>query len=595
MEVEAFGYSNPSFTNDVTTSDETSEPKISSSVRPEENTSDTHKDSKNRSNSRNENETSEGETLKRDLSSNPLQQNSKGDAENVSNSTHKKSCCMSKKKFYAAVVVCVLTAAFGVAMLAGGYDAMFDTILKSQMEVKPGSRAYDIWKDTPVPLSLSFYLFNLTNPEEFQNGAKPNVSEVGPYVYREYHEKTNLTFNDNNTVAFYQKRWWVWDQEASGDRLEDDPICILNTVPVSAAYSVRKNDFLLSGLNIALNTIGETLTPVYCAKDILFYGYEDPLLDLVYNTTTEHPNVGNGSVVDLPPGLLDYDNMAWFYKRNLSETYDGLYNMFTGTDTLDHLGNIDKWNTMNETEYYTSPCNGIFGSAGEIWPPYQTATNISFWCSDMCATLTLMYKEVITDEFGLEGFRYWADENAFASPDKVPENICYCYEDKDEYSLKNDPDTCPLSGLRDAQTCRMGSPAYISFPHFLHGDPALTAAVNGILEPDEERDQLYIDMIPELGVPMDVRARMQINMQVQPYPGTFGFHFGKIDLLANVREVVMPLLWFEVKAGLTKELAAELKPVVFLMRTATMTIIWILMIVGGVSGFLFLTYRQSKI
>ena len=51
-------------------------------------------------------------------------------------------------------------------------------------------------------------------------------------------------------------------------------------------------------------------------------------------------------------------------------------------------------------------------------------------------------------------------------------------------------------GLLDAQTCRYGSPAYISFPHFLHGDPILLANTNGISPPDEEKHQLHIDMIP---------------------------------------------------------------------------------------------------
>ena len=53
-----------------------------------------------------------------------------------------------------------------------------------QMQVTEGSTSYDIWKDTLVPMKLSFYIFNLTNPEEFSNGSKPVLQEVGPYVYR---------------------------------------------------------------------------------------------------------------------------------------------------------------------------------------------------------------------------------------------------------------------------------------------------------------------------------------------------------------------------------------------------------------------------
>ena len=51
-------------------------------------------------------------------------------------------------------------------------------------EIVDGSPAYDTWRDVPVPMKLSFYMFNLTNPEEFEDGAKLNVEEIGPYVYR---------------------------------------------------------------------------------------------------------------------------------------------------------------------------------------------------------------------------------------------------------------------------------------------------------------------------------------------------------------------------------------------------------------------------
>ena len=41
-----------------------------------------------------------------------------------------------------------------------------------------------MWKKTPVPLSLRLHVFNLTNPDEFKNGSKPVLQELGPYVWR---------------------------------------------------------------------------------------------------------------------------------------------------------------------------------------------------------------------------------------------------------------------------------------------------------------------------------------------------------------------------------------------------------------------------
>ncbi|XP_047739171.1 sensory neuron membrane protein 1-like, partial [Hyalella azteca] len=87
------------------------------------------------------------------------------------------------------------------------------------------------------------------------------------------------------------------------------------------------------------------------------------------------------------------------------------------------------------------------------------------------------------------------------------------------------------------------------------------------------------DMIPELGVPISVRARMQLNMAVVPYKSLNFLGLGRIDILAKVKEVILPLIWFEVSAGLTEELAKDLKPVMFLLHTPTMTIIWSLLVV----------------
>ena len=43
---------------------------------------------------------------------------------------------------------------------------------------------YEYWLDPPVPIYIQFYMFNLTNPEEFLQGEKPSLSQSGPYTYR---------------------------------------------------------------------------------------------------------------------------------------------------------------------------------------------------------------------------------------------------------------------------------------------------------------------------------------------------------------------------------------------------------------------------
>jgi lysosome membrane protein 2 len=46
-----------------------------------------------------------------------------------------------------------------------------------------GSDAYKRWETIPIPLQFKVYFFNVTNPDKVQLGAKPEVNEVGPYIY----------------------------------------------------------------------------------------------------------------------------------------------------------------------------------------------------------------------------------------------------------------------------------------------------------------------------------------------------------------------------------------------------------------------------
>ncbi len=50
--------------------------------------------------------------------------------------------------------------------------------------MKSGTIVYNIWRDSPVPLYISIYVFDL-NDTEFLNGtAKPRLKQRGPFVYK---------------------------------------------------------------------------------------------------------------------------------------------------------------------------------------------------------------------------------------------------------------------------------------------------------------------------------------------------------------------------------------------------------------------------
>nr|CAD7450851.1 unnamed protein product [Timema bartmani]CAD7463671.1 unnamed protein product [Timema tahoe] len=95
-----------------------------------------------------------------------------------------------------------------------------------------------MWRVSPVPVTLSIYFFNWTNPHELkQPGAKPKLVEMGPYAFREYHEKVDIVWNDdNNTVSYRQVRWWQFDPDQSRGSL-DDLVTTVNVVPAVRTHS----------------------------------------------------------------------------------------------------------------------------------------------------------------------------------------------------------------------------------------------------------------------------------------------------------------------------------------------------------------------
>jgi len=518
---------------------------------------------------------------------------------------YKPSCCTI---FW--IVMASVGLVMNIAMLAGGYQAMFDAIFKDKMELKEGSQTFEMWQTTPFPLLMYLYFYNITNPEEYQQGGKIKLQEVGPIVYAEYHQKKNISFHDNNkTVSFMQERWWIYDDEKSVVK-EDDIITALNTIPISAAYSNRWSDIMLEGLAGNIEDVGEELFMNVKAGDLLFYGFSTPLLDLMgefmdpdnipplppipgwlQNYLESHnktlPTIDEIFAELFPPGLLEYDKFGWFYGRNHSVTFDGHWNMYTGADGLENLGIVGTWQGKNTTDFFPAPCNKMIGSAGELFTPNLQKDFIQFFTPDLCMSVKLYYEKEFTEENGLHVYRYIADDRTFSNGSTWPENECYCVKG-----------TCAPKGLVNAESCRYGSPSFISYPHFYLADPWASHNVEGVNEPDPEKDLFYMDFIPEMGVPAHVAVKMQINMHVQPYKGTtyckkmilgkpVGLHkgpcvdgkgeevvLGKIEMFENITDGLVPLIWFEETADVPAEFVGQLKMLMFIIKTPVTTIIF---------------------
>ena len=127
---------------------------------------------------------------------------------------------------------------------------------------------------------MDFYVFHLSNPVEFQNGAKPVLEEVGPFVYKEVRIKEDIVKNMNNTITYKERRQFFFVRSLSCCD-ENRTITTLN-MAVNPIISLIHNQpaFVHVLVREALLLSKETLLVTQEAGKLIF-GYNDTLLALI--------------------------------------------------------------------------------------------------------------------------------------------------------------------------------------------------------------------------------------------------------------------------------------------------------------------------
>lgn len=169
--------------------------------------------------------------------------------------------------------------------------------------------------------------------------------------------------------------------------------------------------------------------------------------------------------------------------RNASTELLGHLNIKTGKDDISQKGELKYWNYKNQTSFFPGECGKVNGSAGEMYPPKLTNESvISLFTPDLCRSLLLDFEKEV-EVNGLKGYKFVGGLRSIDNGTLYPENICFCNGD------------CVPSGVLNVSSCRFGTPAYTSYPHYYNADPFYLDMVEG-LNPVEEKHQLYIILEP---------------------------------------------------------------------------------------------------
>lgn len=397
-------------------------------------------------------------------------------------------------------LICAVLLVSGIGLILGHvFRTVMHNRLKKEIVLVEGSRVFESWKTPPPPVYMEFFFFNVTNVDAFLGeGAKPVVNQVGPYTYREYRYKDNVSMvEDGKKVSAYNTKSFVFLREKSVGDPAVDTITTVN-IPAWAVMNKVKGSFFKSSMvSIWMNSLGSGLFTTRTVDELL-WGYEDPLLARIAPTNPD---------VEKVFGLM--------YKKNGSN--DGEFVYHTGEQNYLDYGRVETWKGQSQLSFWTSnQSNSINGSDGSAFHPLlEKNERIYIFTPDLCRSIHMEFEKDVEVK-GIPAYRFTPPRSVLASKEENPANEGFCVT----------PQECLGTGLLKVSPCRKGAPVVASFPHFYLGEDKFAAAIGG-MSPKREHHQTFLDLNPTTGVIVRANKRAQVNIlmsRVSGFPKTRGLN-----------------------------------------------------------------------
>ena len=89
----------------------------------------------------------------------------------------------------------------------------------------------------PDPTYMSFMMYHVNNPDDIITGSKPNISEIGPFVYSVYRRKVKIRKKGNCSIQYAQYKRYEFDVEKTRSLCKDcKPANQTYFTAINAAY-----------------------------------------------------------------------------------------------------------------------------------------------------------------------------------------------------------------------------------------------------------------------------------------------------------------------------------------------------------------------
>ncbi|XP_011635608.1 sensory neuron membrane protein 1-like isoform X1 [Pogonomyrmex barbatus] len=465
---------------------------------------------------------------------------------------------------------------FGI-LLWCGFPALIRSQIKKAIALKPGSEIREMWTAFPLPLDFKIYLFNVTNPDEINEGGKPKLKEVGPFFYDEYKLKLDLVDReDEDTVEYSMKSTWFFNPKKSNG-LTGEEIMVYPHVMIlgMVAATLKEKPAAIPVVGKAVNSIfhkPESLFVTAKAKDILFDGLpvDCTVTDFAGSAVC---NLLKTEAKDLVPDGENRYKFSLFGGKNGTVVPQRM-KVLRGVKNFKDVGRVLEFDGKPALDIWPEDhCNAFNGTDSTIFPPlFGPDDDIVSFGYEICRSLSAHYK-YHSKVKGVNTLHYTADLGDMSTN---PMEKCFCPT----------PETCLSRNFYDMTKC-LGVPIIGSLPHFYDTDGKYLQMVDG-LNPNQEEHEIDMDFEPMTATPIRAHKRLQFNIFIQPVP--------KFKLMKNFPEALLPLFWVEEGILLDDEFVNKVK-MVFKIMAVVSFLKWLMVLggigMGGAAGYMYYKNRDS--
>jgi len=371
----------------------------------------------------------------------------------------------------------------------------------------------------------------MTNLDDVLVGAKPNLVELGPYVYRTWKRKINVVFGDDGvwyqvnegdiaqgtSVKYTPYNFVFWDQEESIKRGLDpsadptkDLVCTVDKIYAGSAAigAAAERPLYLIGQRYFYGQDDHPMVPV----ETLMFGRPEPY---IYNYTSEED--------------AEELNMEWAFN--------------TGKNSRDEVRRQLMWKSTKQvmdlwTDEDGEPVNEyVRGTDATQFPSeLKEGDRLDVWEKDIIRAVYLSNYDKERSTFrGIDLLNFRVEPETYYP--------CETYEPNCRFDMHE-------NGLINLQVIALGIPLYASQGHMYGVDAEYADTVTG-LTPDQDKHTSYINVEPYSGITMNAGKVAQIQIRVGPTPA------GYYDEVAN--NTYLPIFWYIEGGDINKVLADEFK------------------------------------